>query len=297
MMNEKINNYICCPKCQGNLLLGNFAVCENCQLDYKIINDIPVLIDSSDFNDHLKQQVDYFEKEMIDKFVDYKLDDWQKNYVKRFFSNNENVCNKMILDCGTGSGYMAIELAKAGAQVFACDLTLKNLLKLKNAADKLGINNIYFVCCSADRLPFKDNIFDHFITNAVLEHLAKEGEAIAEINRVTKNEASLMIAVPISYKYLNPLFLLINFLHDQRIGHLRRYNENILQAKFFNWKLLKTYYTGHTAKVFKTLVNICSDIFNCADIEIQDSLKEDKKMFSSNIICFFRKCRSILGEF
>jgi len=66
-------------------------------------------------------------------------------------------------------------------------------------------------------LPLKNNVVDYFISNAVLEHLPKESQAIEEINRITKTNSGLMMCVPLSYKYLNPLLVLINYVHDKRI--------------------------------------------------------------------------------
>jgi ubiquinone/menaquinone biosynthesis C-methylase UbiE/uncharacterized protein YbaR (Trm112 family) len=286
-------NYVCCPDCKNNLILeGNFLICKKCNKNYEVSNGIPVLIDRNKLNKHLIYQIEYFEHDMNDMFNQYELEEWQKNYLKSFLNNCSGLKNKLVLDCGTGSGYMSIELAKLGVSVIACDLTLKNLIKLKKIAHNLNLlNKIIFICCSAEELPFKNNIFDYLISNAVLEHLLKEREAIAEINRVCKNTSELMITVPLSFKYTNPIFLPINIIHDKRIGHLRRYNENILITKFSGFKLIKTYYTGHSKKVFKILLNnlLGKKLFNEHRIEQEERKVEDVKLFASNIICFFKK--------
>ena len=287
-----ILNYIVDPYTKSNIKIKDKNVLNSENHIYEINREIPVLIDASKINEHLRNQIKYFEDEMTDTFNQYELEEWQKNYVNLFLSNFSDIKGKLILDCGSGTGYLSIELAKRGALVISCDLTLMNLVKLKDTAKKMGIeDNIAFVCCSAEDLPFKDNIFDYFISNAVIEHLPREINAIREIDRVTKKDGGIMVTVPLSYKYLNPLFLPLNYVHDQRIGHLRRYNEPILVKKFNDFKLKQTYYTGHTMKVVKVLFNILmrKEIFNNAIIEKKDRKKINKKWFASNIICFFER--------
>jgi ubiquinone/menaquinone biosynthesis C-methylase UbiE len=287
-----ILDYIVDPYTKNKLKFENKNLLKSQNNEYKLNKEIPVLIDENKINEHLRNQIKYFEDEMFDKFNNYEIAEWQKNYVNLFLDNFSDVKNKLILDCGSGSGYLTIELAKRGAFVISCDLTLMNLVKLKETAKQLGLEkNIVFICCSAEDLPFKDNIFDYFISNAVIEHLPREVEAIQEIDRVTKKDGGVMVTVPLSYKYLNPILLPVNYIHDQRIGHLRRYNQEILVSKFNKFKLKNTYYTGHTAKVVKVLANMLvkKELFSTTNIEKEDSKNSNKKWFASNIICFFER--------
>ncbi|HAI73857.1 MAG TPA: hypothetical protein DCS28_01335 [Candidatus Moranbacteria bacterium] len=284
-----ILDYICCPVCKSNLEKKERGFfCFDCNKNYEIMDEIPILVDFKKIPDHSAGQINYFKKEKIIENPEFKLDEWQKGYVEKFTANFPDVKNKTILDCGAGSGYMSVELAKKGATVFACDLTLKGLKRLK----KISVNSnlaIKTICCSAEELPFKNETFDYFISNAVLEHLPREKEAIAEINRVCKKDAGLMITVPLNYKFLNPLFISINWFHDKRIGHLRRYDEKKLINKFTGWNAQDVYYTGHTKKVLKTLINIVAEVFNELKIEKDDRKKEKLKLWASNVICFFRR--------
>lgn len=280
-----------CPTCKGSLIEGKRCLkCNKCDREYYLKNGIPVLIDLMNVSDHLAQQIEYFEREKVSIASKYSISPWQKNYLKRFLDNYPDIEEKCILDCGTGSGYMAVELAKLGAKVVACDLTLNSLTRLKVVTKGIkSKHKIEFVCCSADELPFSNKQFDYFISNAVLEHLPQEEKAIVEIDRVTKSGGGLMLTVPIQFKYLFPLLIPINWIHDMRIGHLRRYDLKAITKKFKGWKVIKTYYTGHIEKVIKTLVNIIVKIFDEEDIERQDSENTKTPVNSSNVICFLRK--------
>lgn len=285
--------YLCCPACKADLsMLEQSLLCTACRSHYDIVNGIPILVDLRNLPTHLSQQITYFENESSNNTLieDYKLKEWQSNYVERFRSNFNQIDNRLIVDCGAGSGYMAIELARIGAIIIACDLTLKSLQRLKLLVEREKIaDRFIIVCCSAESLPFHGRIADYFISNAVLEHLPNEEKAIKEINRVCTMDAGLMVTVPLRYKYLNPLLIPINYIHDKRIGHLRRYDERLLLGKFQNWHKLQTYYTGHFVKVMKTLVNLVINYFDELKIERDDRKKEKNRCWASNIIVLLKR--------
>lgn len=285
------SNYLCCPKCKADLENSEKELfCHNCKNSYEINQGIPILVDMKNLPSHLSGQIRYFQKEDLIKDDNYQLAPWQKSYLIRFKNSFKDANDLTIIDCGAGSGYMAIELAKLGANVIACDLTLKGLLRIGKIAEKNGIKEkIMPVCCSAEELPFKESMFDLFVSNAVLEHLPREKEAISEINRVCKEKAGLMVAVPLKYKFLNPLLIPINWIHDKRIGHLRRYDKKTLEEKFPKWKLMEVFYTGHFKKVLKVLFNIIFKVFNEEEIEKEDRKKDTIEKGASNIICFLNK--------
>lgn len=297
MAKNQLEDLLCCPECKSALLKTKEGLkCRRCLKDYEVHEGIPVLIDLDNLPAHLKGQVTYFERERITN-VKYDLEPWQKSYLKKFELNAGKIKGAVAIDCGTGSGYMAIELAKMGACVIACDLTLKSLVRLKRIGKEYGLSdNLFLVCCTAERLPFRDGIADYFISNAVLEHLQKEKEAIREMTRVTKNSATMMVTVPLSVKYINPLLIPINWLHDRRIGHLRRYDERRLAEKFPIWTVKKTYFTGHTAKAIKIIVNAGLKAFDTEGIESEDEGMQDKKWGAHNITIFLQKARKIINR-
>lgn len=261
-------------------------------IEYNIVEGIPVLIDLKNLPEHLQSQVNYFKKEfsVVGK---YKLDKWEERYVERFIENYSNVKDKLVIDCGAGAGYMTIELAKRGAFVIATDLTIESLTKINAYAKELGLEDkILCVCCDSQKLPFADNVFDFFISNAVLEHLPKEPEAIEEIARTTKEQSNLMITVPLMYRFTNPIFLPLNIYYDRKIGHLRRYDDKVLQKKFskYGFKVTRTYFTGHFLKVLNSILTLGFkfDKLNSRSEE-DDKKKESRKIGASNVIAFLSR--------
>lgn len=185
-------------------------------------------------------------------------------------------------------------MAKKGLKAIACDLTLKELIKLKDIISKEGLeDNLFLVCCTAEDLPLKNKVADYLISNAVLEHLVREKEAITEIGRVCKDGSGIMVTVPLKLKYLSPVFWLPTFIHDKRIGHLRKYDEKKLLSKFdkFGYKIKNVYYPGHFEKaliVSLAMFGIQKEDWNkwC---EVCDKRKEYKKYGASNICVIFER--------
>ena len=259
MMNKRLLQYLCCPKCKSDLIeKGGFLICEKCNEKYKIQKDIPILIDLDNLSGHLQKQIQYFERENKNK-VEYRLEEWQKSYIRRLKENFYIKKESILIDVGTGSGYIAVEMAKMGLEVIACDLTLQSLVRLRDVIKKERLEeNLFLICCSAEDLPIKEKTADYLVVNAVLEHLPNENKAIEEIDRVCKKNAQLMITVPLSYRYLNPLFIPINYIHDKKIGHLRRYDFETLRKKFekIGFEVANVFYTGHFLKTIGVIFSI-----------------------------------------
>lgn len=292
-LQDIINNRLVCVVCQNNLRkIKNYLICTGCKAQFKVKQGIPILIDYNSLSKHTFNQIQFFEKtQEYPNFENLEnIHPWQRKYIERYIQNFGLIKNKYTLDCGTGIGYMAVELAKRGAKVIACDITLKNLVQLKKIAEKMNLeSHLATICCSADKLPFKNSQFDSYISNAVMEHLSNEKMVIEEIRRILKKGAGIMITVPLKFQFLYPLFIPINIIHDRKLGHLRRYDELSLIKKFAGFKLKKVYYTGHFIKVIKTILNMLFKIFDEINIEAEDKKKEKIKYGSSNITCFFIK--------
>lgn len=248
-MQKRLLGYLCCPKCKNDLFWQEQRlVCQRCKKEFPIKNGIPILINLEKAPKYLGQQIAYFEQEDKTRPT-YHLEEWQKSYLKKFFANCKIDGKSLVIDIACGSGYMAVEIAKRGVCVIACDITLKQLYKLSEFAKKNHLEkNLWLVGCSAEQLPFKNKIADVVIENAILEHLPQEEVAIKEIERIAKKRATLMVSVPLSYQYLWPFLIPINLWFDRKIGHLRRYTKNSLINKFSRFKLKQIYYTGHLLK-------------------------------------------------
>lgn len=244
-------NHLCCPICKKSLAKkGDSLSCGSCKRSYEIRSGIPILVDLSKIPAHLRRQIQYFDHE-DEVRGDWTLEPWQARYVRKFLDVGKPKPGGLIIDNATGSGYMAIELARRGFRVIATDLTLTELVKLKNNLKNLGLTkHVLLVCTNSESMPIKSVIADGLVANAILEHLPQEKQAISEIARVVKREAPVMVAMPLAYHLLLPFLWLPNWIHDKRIGHLRRYTRKRILNSFGQFDEIRTYYTGHLLKVF-----------------------------------------------
>jgi SAM-dependent methyltransferase len=93
-----------------------------------------------------------------------------------------DVRNLRVLDLGCGHGMASIVLARRGALVTGCDLSLGYVREARRRAEANGVPACLLVC-DGERLPFADGAFDRIWGNAILHHLDLR-LAAREINRV-----------------------------------------------------------------------------------------------------------------
>lgn len=128
-----------------------------------------------------------------------------------------------ILDAGCGSGRNMVELAKYGS-VTGIELSPTSA----SIARERGLGEV--VEGSLLQMPFADDSFELSVCLDVIEHLAEDVGALAELRRVTAPGGSLLVTVP-AYQWLWSS-------HDELNHHHRRYNrETLLQAtKAAGWE-------------------------------------------------------------
>ena len=140
-----------------------------------------------------------------------------------------------LLDLGCGTGRHSFEALKRGASVVALDLSLDDLrqagswmaaIKEAGECDRQGV----LVRGDALRLPFEDASFDHVIASEVLEHIADDGRAIAEIARVLRPGGRLAVSVPRWFSE-TVCWSLSAAYHSNPGGHVRIYKGDELASK------------------------------------------------------------------
>jgi len=93
-----------------------------------------------------------------------------------------------VLEIGCGVGLTPIYLAKKyGCRIMAIDLSREMIEKAKERAEKKGVaDKIEFKVADAQKLPFKDNIFDAVILESVMAFIPDKKKAMKEFMRVVK---------------------------------------------------------------------------------------------------------------
>lgn len=113
------------------------------------------------------------------------LDSFEKG---RLLPLLEDVKGKKVLDVGSGTGRLAVELDKKGAKVTALDASEKMLEVLSK---KIKLKTVVGY---AEELPFKDESFDIVIATFLVVHLKDPKCFFEEAYRVLKNDGILLVS-------------------------------------------------------------------------------------------------------
>jgi ubiquinone/menaquinone biosynthesis C-methylase UbiE len=102
-----------------------------------------------------------------------------------------------VLDIGTGSGRLALELAKefkADCSITGLDISSGMLKKADEKAAQNGLDGrLNFIQGSAAEMPFGDSTFDLVISYASLHHWRQPEAVFNEIERVMKKNGRVII--------------------------------------------------------------------------------------------------------
>jgi SAM-dependent methyltransferase len=147
------------------------------------------------------------------------------------------VAGDVCLDLGCGFGRHAYEAARRGADVIALDAGrdevdgVASVFAAMAAQGELDAGaRVAVAQGDALRLPFADATFDRVICSEVLEHLADDRRAMAELARVLRPGGTMAVTVP---RYGPELvnWALSDEYHEVEGGHVRIYRRRQLLAR------------------------------------------------------------------
>ena len=98
----------------------------------------------------------------------------------------EKMGSGTILDLGSGTGYLSIEIAKSSPslQVYGIDLS-RQMVKIARRHAR-GVDNARFVFGNAAKLPFKDNSIDLVVSTGASHHWRTPRKVFDECYRVLR---------------------------------------------------------------------------------------------------------------
>lgn len=113
-----------------------------------------------------------------------EMNDWRREaWRKQILSHAPQKEVLRVLDIGAGPGFFAINLALAGHEVTAVDVTEEMLQYAKSNAESYGAR-VDFVLHRGEFLPFKDGSFDLIVSRNVIWNLEYPEQALEEWERV-----------------------------------------------------------------------------------------------------------------
>jgi SAM-dependent methyltransferase len=142
----------------------------------------------------------------------------QEKYVITLRWLHQRPTGRQLLNIGCGSGVFNRMAAEAGFTVDAYEpdpdayaMAVRNLPPSGCSVHNQGLDDI----------PGED-VADIVVMHDVLEHLAEDGAAIAQLHRLLRRDGTLILSVPAMPSLFG--------YHDEQLGHYRRYTRRTLQA-------------------------------------------------------------------
>ena len=119
-----------------------------------------------------------------DRYVRFR-DIYPKSMYEKLIAFGIGKSGQKILDLGSGTAILPLNLCDTGAQFVATDISENQIRYGKETAEKRKIKNISFKVCPAENTGFEDNSFD-VVTAVQCFHYFDSQKAAEEIRRVLK---------------------------------------------------------------------------------------------------------------
>jgi ubiquinone/menaquinone biosynthesis C-methylase UbiE len=161
-----------------------------------------------------------------------------------------------VLEVACGRGGFARHLARAGAQVTACDFSSA---ALRATRVKLCSNGqpppAALVQGDAQNLPFADNSFDVLVSCETIEHLPAVQSALNEMFRVTRPGGRLFLTTPNYFNFMGLYEIYARFRHparhsDQPFDRRQWFPQVHRWIRRAGWTILRTDGTVHQFPFF-----------------------------------------------
>ncbi|MEJ2055803.1 MAG: class I SAM-dependent methyltransferase, partial [Calditrichaceae bacterium] len=161
------------------------------------LEDLARFVDSFDSLDRLlyrieKQSQNFFAQihKNWDDIRNRFLDSDKLNKIMGGFGNRKE---KMTLDLGSGTGFIAIHCALNGNTVFSVDLNKAMLSKQMEVKNKLNLNNQYLFQADINKLPFVNYRFDEVFLTLVLHHISDPPGMLKNVAKMVDKNGILII--------------------------------------------------------------------------------------------------------
>ncbi|KTD57707.1 class I SAM-dependent methyltransferase [Legionella shakespearei] len=127
---------------------------------------------------------------------DSMLNGWFNNESGELLSGFKISPDELILDIGCGGGHFSSFCAKHGAQIILADIDPDTISKAEERVRAAGPKSLRCLITNADPIPLENESVDKIIAMEVLEHVPKPGNFVAELFRVARPGAKILISVP-----------------------------------------------------------------------------------------------------
>ena len=204
-MNKKWIKYICDPidgstlsyhsisKFYGEEIITGILKSRSGNI-YKIINGVPKLL--TDKTQKI-ETVDSFGYEWKDFDFDYGKNGWVKDIVIPMFGGVDYFNNKIIVDCGAGSGRQSQWMAEAGAKfIFCLELSDTARTIVKKVTNRIK-NKVFVIQADIAHIPINtENVkVDLVYCINVIQHTKNPKSTMVELSRMMEKNTDLLFNI------------------------------------------------------------------------------------------------------
>lgn len=162
-----------------------------------------------------------------------------------------------ILDVGCGDGSACFMYAhQYKTRIVALDITYHSTWK--KIKEKENASSIDFLIADANNLPFQEHSFDVVIMTEVLEHLDDDIKYLMSLNKVLKNNGSLIVTTPNGARITSIISRIVVFLKKTTE---RKLNYMDHRREYSSFELRKTLSKSGFKLKFCAYVSFCPYLF------------------------------------
>jgi ubiquinone/menaquinone biosynthesis C-methylase UbiE len=99
----------------------------------------------------------------------------------------------LILDVGCGTGILFDHIADQAHGIVGLDFSKKCLLQAKDRIRNKSLRDVQLIQADADNMPFHNEVFNTAFAMTILQNTPSPNETLAEIKRVSGNDALFVI--------------------------------------------------------------------------------------------------------
>lgn len=135
--------------------------------------------------------------------------------------------NSRILDLGTGTGYVSMEIARRypEAHVIGLDIVEEALKSIRAKASDENLDNIEFVSYDGSHFPFEQETFDVIVTRYALHHFPDITNTFTKLAGLLKKGGQFLIADPTPNDNDHSRFV-DAFMKMKPDGHIKYYTKD-----------------------------------------------------------------------
>lgn len=160
----------------------------------------------------------------------------QKDSIIQLVNSGYPYKNKVVLDLGSGTGFLSREIARMSKDVYALDISQAMINKMETLNKKYKINNLHPLKGDAHSLPFIDDTFDLIFTRLTFHHFKDIDLVLKEIKRVLKKNGELIIVDIVSSENTTNFDLENAFNKIRDVSHNKFFRINEIKGKLKEFK-------------------------------------------------------------